>query len=78
MGLGFGESSSTKLKAVDNVDVGEITFGIGVRYQFNENIDAQIGYQYISTGFDRPDDKNIANELDVDQDNIMLSVAYKF
>ncbi len=77
VGVGFGDASSKKLKLVDDVDVGEMTVGLGVRYQFNEKIDAQIGFQHIATGFEDYD-KTTDDVSVVAQNNIMVSVAYKF
>jgi len=79
VGFGVGKASSKKLKTVDDVDVGEINFGLGVHYQFNENIDFQVGYEHISTAFIISDnDKNAKSEPGVGQNNVMASVSYKF
>jgi opacity protein-like surface antigen len=78
IGIGGGETKSSKLKELDKAEVGEATFGLGVHYHFNENIDLQVGYNHISKGFDAFDNKTTDETSTIDSDSITLGVAYKF
>lgn len=78
VGVGFGKASSSDLKDIDDVGVGEVTFGLGAHYQYAENVDFQVGYQYIKTGFTGSDDKKIANDPEIGQNNIIVGMNYKF
>ncbi len=79
----FSSISTKKLTpyvliGIDKAEVGEANFGVGVHYQFNENIDMQIGYNHISKGFDNFDNETTDKTSTIDIDSITLGVAYKF
>jgi opacity protein-like surface antigen len=78
IGFGGGEASSSKITAVDNAETGEGSFGLGIHYQYNKNVDFQIGYTATSTGFDGFDDEEIDKTSTIDQDKIMVGLSYKF
>jgi len=78
VGFGGGEASSKKIKSIDKAEVGEGSLGIGIHYQYNQNVDFQLGYTATSTGFDNFDDKTIDETSTIDQDKVMLGLSYKF
>jgi len=78
IGFGGGEATSSKIKSIDKAEAGEGSFGIGIHYQYNENIDLQLGYTAISTGFDNFDDKDVDETSTIDQDKIIVGISYKF
>ncbi len=78
IGVGAGESSSSKLKHLDKADVIEVNFGAGIHYQFNQNIDLKVGYSHTDTAFGDFDDKETDEMSDIAQDSIVLGLAYKF
>ena len=78
VGLGGGEATSKKIKAIDGAEVGEGSLGVGIHYQYNENLDFQLGYLVTGTGFDKFDDKNVDETSNIDQDKIILGLSYKF
>ncbi len=77
LGFGGGEASS-KIKSTDKAGVGEGSLGIGVHYQFNENLDFQAGYTVSSTGFDEFDNDTTDKTSTIDQDKLVFGVSYKF
>jgi len=78
IGFGGGKASSSKVKSIDKAEVGEGNLGFGVRYQFNQNIDMQVGYKHTATGFDKFDNDTTDKTSTIDQNSMMLGVAYKF
>jgi len=78
IGIGGGEVSSSNIKALDNAEVGEANLGVGIHYQFNENMDFQVGYTFTSTGFDNFDNKTTDETSTIDQNKVVVGVAYKF
>jgi len=78
LGLGAGEISSSDLKAIDKADMGEIIFGIGVRYQITENIDAQLAYNHTGMIIDNFHDEETDEVSSLCQRNVMLGFNYKF
>ncbi|GEM_PF-6639896 len=78
VGVGVGKSSSDELEPIDNVGIGEVSFDIGVHYQFTTNIDAQIGYRRINTIFDNLDDYKDDEVSAIGQNSFILALTYKF
>jgi len=78
IGVGTGESTSSKVKHIDKADVIEVNFGAGIHYQYNENIDLKVGYNHTDTAFGDFDDKETDEMSDIGQDSIVLGVTYKF
>jgi len=78
IGIGGGKASSKKIKAIDNAEAGEGSLGIGIHYQYNQNVDLQLGYTATSTGFDNFDNKTVDETSTIDQDKVVLGISYKF
>ena len=78
LGIGGGEVTSKKLKNLYKSEIGEGNFGLGIHYQLNENIDVQVAYNYIATGFDKFDNKTTDKTSIMGQDSFILGLSYKF
>ena len=78
IGIGGGKASSSYVKAVDKAEVGEANLGLGVHYQFTQHLDMQVGYTLTSTGFDKFDNKTTDKTSTIDQNRVILGIAYKF
>ena len=78
IGIGGGKASSSYVKSVDNAEVGEGSLGLGVHYQFTPHLDMQLGYTITSTGFDKFDNKSTDETSVIEQNKIIIGLAYKF
>jgi len=78
LGFGGGKATSSKIKTIDGAEAGEGSLGLGIHYQYNENLDFQLGYLATSTGFDNFDDKTIDKTSTIDQNKVMIGLSYKF
>ncbi len=78
IGIGGGEAKSSSIKALDNAEVGEANFGVGIHYCLNEHIDFQAGYARIYTGFDAFDNQTTDKTSAIAQDNFIVGASYKF
>jgi len=78
IGIGGGEATSKKRTEVDKAEVGEGNLGVGIHYQVTPNTDIQLGYTITSTGFDNFDNDTTDKTSTIDQNKIILGVAYKF
>ena len=80
LSIGFdgGRAELSKFEFKDKkADMISSTFGAGIRYNVNENVDAKIGYLHSSTGFgDFEDEKG--DMQGISQDKLEFGLTYKF
>jgi len=77
------EGGKAKFKKFDlaindkEVDAFGVNFGLGIRYNINEHVDAKIGYIHSNTAFgDFDNDKG--DVTDIAQDKVNFGFAYRF
>ncbi len=78
VGLNGGRAELSKFEFKNKkADMISSTFGAGIRYNVNENVDAKIGYLHSSTGFG--DFENEKGDVQgINQNKLEFGLTYKF